>query len=73
MTYSEYILGTLEISKYLTDNLLRRIFDEMDTNKDGLIEESDINNLVSGIGKDGLMDNDAVEINFMDFKRMIGC
>ena len=49
LDFYEFVLGTFTVSKALSDHELRIIFSEIDTNKDGVITESELNDAISGI------------------------
>lgn len=67
LNFSEFVTGTVKLSKIYTIQYLKSMFDEMDTNKDGYVSEKELNNLINGIDRCNLLEGKK-QVNFTEFK-----
>ena len=67
LNFSEYVIGTMNLSRIFSEEFLAKMFREIDINRDGLISESEINNLISGIDRFHILESKK-QVNFQDFK-----
>ena len=49
LDFNEFVMGSMDISKIISEQTLKKIFKELDVNRDRLIDREEINELVSGI------------------------
>ena len=63
-------MGSMDISKLISEQTLKKIFKELDINGDKNIEKGEINNLIFGIEGYDMLDGKK-SLSFDDFKEMM--
>ena len=56
LDFNEFVMGSMDISKIIEQQTIKKIFKELDINKDKQLERKEINELVVGIEGFDLMD-----------------
>ena len=54
--YNQFVIATTFVRKEVCDKTLRKIFDELDTNKDEVISAQELKRCVEGVSFEGLLE-----------------
>lgn len=70
--FNEYVIATTLMRKEVCEKTLRRIFDELDSNRDQVISLEELSRSIEGVNLRALLeDAGKEELTFGDFRRMM--